>query len=89
MGIRYFPYNAVSNNCQDFINSVLNYNMLDTIEIQKFVKQDINSIFRKIPKYNAILTGIITNLGGTIDNTKSKIQKEIKNINKSLDFLKN
>jgi hypothetical protein len=39
--------------------------MLNTIELQEFVKQDINSIFRKIPKYNAISKGIITNLGRT------------------------
>jgi len=46
MGPRYFRYNAKSNNCQDFIESVLLANGISERKYLSFVKQDAHSIFK-------------------------------------------
>ena len=47
MGPRFYPYNAVNNNCQVFISSVLTANEINTPELKQFVNQPVEQIFSK------------------------------------------
>lgn len=47
MGPRFYPYNAVSNNCQAFVNSILNANEINTPALREFVNQPVQEIFSK------------------------------------------
>ena len=40
MGKKYFMYDPIQNNCQDYIMAILDSNKLDTPELRTFVKQD-------------------------------------------------
>jgi len=44
-------YDAQRNNCQDFLINILEANGLATPDIITFIKQDAESIFRKMPKW--------------------------------------
>ena len=46
---KFFTYNAVSNNCQDFILAFLQSNSLGTPENYAFVKQDTEQLFKRLP----------------------------------------
>jgi len=49
MGDQFFPYDANSNNCQHFIISILKANNLNTPEAEKFVFQDLKTLFKRLP----------------------------------------
>ena len=63
----FWNYDAVTNNCQDFILAMLKSSGLGSQEDYKFIKQDAVTLFSKLPKYVGKLGKIATNLGGTID----------------------
>ena len=62
MGSLYFPYNAVSNNCQDYIKANLMANGFGSAEDYAFVKQDTDDLFRKTGKLEKISKGL-TDIG--------------------------
>jgi hypothetical protein len=66
MGPKMFPYHPNTNNCQDFISSVLQANGIRDQNVYNFVKQDTSMIF----KNKGWLSGLakqVTDLGGYAD----------------------
>lgn len=61
MGNKFFVYNAVTNNCQDFILALLEANRIGTPEDKEFIKQDIPYLFEGAKKtigFASLLTSI-------------------------------
>jgi hypothetical protein len=53
---QYFGYDGTgksgkTNNCQDFIINLLKYSNLENTEIYNFVKQDLDELLQKLPRY--------------------------------------
>ena len=78
MGKSFFPYDANTNNCQQFIVSIIRANDLSTPELEEFIKQDLNSLFKKLPVTKKIIDNV-TELGSRIDVIKQG-GSEIKDI---------
>ena len=68
MGEKYFKYSGSSNNCQDYILSILKSNNIN--EGHEFVKQDTESIFKNNPNLRKFVN-TITNVAGRFDVLKS------------------
>lgn len=66
MGKNYFIYNASYNNCQDFIMNMLRTSSMLTNELSSFIKQDIISIFKQLPRTRKFMN-TITQIGTGID----------------------
>ena len=66
MGTKFFPYDSIKNNCQDFILSVFKANHLLTQPIVDFVKQDVNGLFKNFNNTKKLMN-VVTNLGGVAD----------------------
>ena len=76
MGNKYFTYDAIKNNCQDFILSVLKANHLNNIQTQKFVKQDnLEKLFSERTKK---IVDATTETGGRINTTQQSPNPIIK-----------
>jgi len=60
-----FSYDAIKNNCQDYIIQLLTANDLLTEEIKQFVKQPVDKLFEN--------TGILSSLSSTITNWKHRL----------------
>ena len=61
MGDKLFTsYNAKTNNCQNFILSVLQANGLNNPEAASFIKQDSQQIFEQLPKYAETIANFVT-----------------------------
>lgn len=66
LGPKFFTYDAYDNNCQDFILAILNGSNIGTEENRKFIKQDTEELFDKIPKTKKIAR-VATDIGATLD----------------------
>jgi hypothetical protein len=66
MGKSFFPYNSRSNNCQDFVLGLLRANKLNIPEIEAFVKQDVDNIFKTDPRLQKI-ANTFTDLGARVN----------------------
>ena len=84
MGDKFIPYSSSSNNCQDFILSVLKANQMDNPELNAFIKQDTSMIFKdeKFKKFADTVTGLgekvdIIAQGGRITKNKKPSKKNI------------
>lgn len=75
MGDKYFPYNAKSNNCQDYILNVFDASRIGDIPDREFIKQSTRDIFNKSPKYLKGMAKVVTDLGGQFDYAKSEIDR--------------
>jgi hypothetical protein len=51
-----------TNNCQDFIINLLKYSGLENTEIYNFVKQDLDELLQKLPRYVHSIAKGTTNL---------------------------
>lgn len=65
-GSNYFKYNALHNNCQDFIMDLLKGSSISNNNLQNFIKQDVKSIFKNYPRTRKFIN-TITDIGGKID----------------------
>jgi len=72
-GNNFFKYNATSNNCQDFIIAILKGSSMLTSDLNKFIKQDVKSIFKSLPITKKIMN-TLTSLGGGIDIVKKGLR---------------
>jgi hypothetical protein len=63
MGDKFFKYDANENNCQQFIVNVLRANNLNTPEAEKFVFQDLKTLFKKLPAFTKPIIDRTTDLG--------------------------
>jgi hypothetical protein len=88
MGSNWFPYDAVSNNCQDFISAILVSNGLASPKSLAFVKQDVSRIFEE----NSFLKKVVSTIStiGTKANeilTGSGIKQKLINNNNNMDIV--
>jgi hypothetical protein len=63
-GDDFFKYNAFSNNCQMFINGILNANQLNTQQLNEFVMQDVDTILKELPSYMNPFAKALTDIAG-------------------------
>lgn len=63
-GAEFFKYQAFTNNCQMFIDNILDANGLNTPQIKAFVLQDVDTLLKKLPSYVSPLSTIATNIAG-------------------------
>lgn len=61
-GDQMFVYDAQKNNCQDFIILLLRSSNLLTPEAEQFIKQDAESIFKRMPGYTADIARGLTDM---------------------------
>jgi hypothetical protein len=66
-GPSFFTYDAFNNNCQIFINNILNANGLNNSELHQFIMQDTVQILQELPSYIKPVSRIITNIAGIAD----------------------
>ncbi len=71
MGSNFLTYSSHQNNCQHFIDSVLTANHLNSPTLKKFVLQDTQELFKKMPSYLKPLSDAVTGLAGRIDVVKN------------------
>jgi hypothetical protein len=67
LGSKFFPYDAIHNNCQDFIVALLVGSGLSSKRAVDFIKQDLADIVPKLPGYAEKWAKRLTDLGGLVD----------------------
>jgi hypothetical protein len=90
---KYFLYDGLNNNCQDFLMMILTANNLNNSQAITFIKQNLTQLKKKIPKYLPKVMNFVTDVGaktseilGGCDNCKADTHKEkLKKIRKILD----
>lgn len=60
---KFSNYNALTNNCQDFVSAVLRSNNLLTDSLYEFIKQDAASVFRNMPFFTERVARFFTDAG--------------------------
>ena len=63
-GADYFKYDAFTNNCQMFINLLLDANNLNSPEARAFVLQDVGQLLKKLPGYTSKFARALTDVAG-------------------------
>jgi hypothetical protein len=48
---KFYSYSAKNNNCQDFILAILKSNNINIPEVEEFIKQDTQEIFKSLPSF--------------------------------------
>ena len=66
-GDSFFQYDAFTNNCQMFIDGILNANGINTPEVQQFVLQDVTNLLSDLPEYIQPFARLTTNIAGVAD----------------------
>ena len=69
LGSKYFTYDAVKNNCQLFIKTILSSNGLLTKQSNDFIEQDVREMFKDFQILQKIVHGI-TAVGTALDIVK-------------------
>jgi len=59
---KFFPYNALSNNCQDFLLNLLTANGLTNPSLTKFIKQDVDKLVKELPWYSKKIVNAATHV---------------------------
>jgi hypothetical protein len=77
---KFFTYDPLSNNCQNFIMGILRANGLLTSAIESFVYQNIKQIVDDLPDYMKPLAKGLTDVARVVDTT---LQKTVYNTNES------
>lgn len=81
---KFFEYNAVNNNCQDFIMAFLQSSNVGNQSDYSFVKQDTKSLFKKLPYLKNISKGV-TDLGAAVGDTTDSIETASKQVSRDID----
>ena len=63
---KFYNYQALSNNCQKFVDEMLNANGLNSSELHKFILQDSSELLGSDPKFRK-LVNVLTD-GKTLFN---------------------
>jgi hypothetical protein len=66
MGSLFFTYDAIKNNCQDFILHIFKANGILNNDIQNFIKQDVKTLFQDFERTKGIMHAVTT-LGSKVD----------------------
>ena len=91
---RFSNYNARTENCQIFIESVLQANGLITDDLRAFIKQDADAVFRKMPSLTEKVAGFFTDVGATADRLiegegkKKSVSKSMPNTKKETAWMR-
>jgi hypothetical protein len=72
-GSNFFKYNALYNNCQDFILDLLKGSSISNNNLQNFIKQDVKSIFKNYPLTRKFIN-TLTDIGGKIDIARKTLK---------------
>ena len=67
MGAKYFPYDAFTNNCQNFILSVLKANGLWTQGAEKWLFQPVDELAKDLPGVTKVIARAVTDTGAVVD----------------------
>ena len=93
MGDKWFTYSGLENNCQSFIMGILTGNQINDPKAKAFVKQDLTSLIKKLPKGTGAIMDATTNLAarfnqavGGSDNKKEVKQGGRKSLYSSNEF---
>ena len=73
MGGSFYSYKGSVNNCQNFINSILVSNNLNTDSLEKFILQDTRQLFEGNPQFRKIVN-TTTDIGAVATTTIDKVQ---------------
>jgi len=73
MGEKFVPYDALTNNCQDFIIGLLRGSKLSSPGIEAFIKQPVNELVDNLPDYVKTTTNAITTLGGLLTYLREEV----------------
>jgi hypothetical protein len=85
MGIdKFFAYNAVNNNCQDFIMALLQSSNVGNQDDYNFVKQDTQYLFQNLPHLKGLAKGV-TDLGAVVGDTTDSIESASKKVSREVD----
>lgn len=63
MGARFYNYQFASNNCQDFLLAILQYNGLSSPQATAFIKQNVAELVKTLPPDARININAITKIG--------------------------
>lgn len=66
MGKKYFPYDGIKANCQDFLVGLLKGSSILTKDLQDFIKQDVKTLFETLPSTKKVMN-VVTGTGAVID----------------------
>lgn len=69
----FFLYDARNRNCQRFISDNLRSNGVLTPDVEAFVVQDADSIFKKMPKFVQHFARFVTDLGAAVSHVKDEV----------------
>jgi len=73
MGEKFIPYDALRNNCQDFVIGLLRGSKLSSAGIEAFIKQPVNELVDNLPGYVKTATNAITTLGGLLTYLREEV----------------
>ena len=79
MGSKMFPYNAFTNNCQVFIDSILKANGLLTPELHSWLFQSLDEVAKKIPYVTKAIVNAATTTGAIVDKITGGRMTEAEN----------
>jgi hypothetical protein len=72
----FFQYNAKTNNCQDFLIGLLSANGLLDEDTKKFIKQDMDALFERLPSWSSAAAQALTDLGGKLSSLIGRGKKK-------------
>jgi hypothetical protein len=81
---KFFEYNAVNNNCQDFIMAFLQSSNVGNQDDYNFVKQDTQYLFQNLPHLKGLAKGV-TDLGAAVGDTTDSIESASKKVSREVD----
>lgn len=70
---KFFSYNPFSNNCQNFILSMMQASSLSNNEIKDFIYQDVQLMVEKIPKFAQRIASGLVKIGSAADKVAQKL----------------
>ena len=73
----FFPYDALKNNCQNFILGIIKGNHLSNPPLDKFIYQDIGEMAKSLPSYIGSIANAFTNVAAAVD---TGLQKKVASI---------
>jgi hypothetical protein len=85
--VRFFKYDPFTNNCQDFVATLLSANGVYSDQARDFTKQNIDQLVNKLPNWTHAVAKGITDLGGIANvaleggaKPHSKFEKQLRKV---------
>lgn len=67
MGDKFWLYDGFYNNCQDFLLGLLAGNGIQDVNSQRFIKQPLGDLIKRLPWYSGIVAKGLTNMAALVD----------------------